>query len=84
MSDQSGAIRNTEFLKCVLLASIFAWPLGWYIMRSWLSAYPYRTDLGWSFFIFSSLLAVGITLVTVSIQAVKAALANPSDALRYE
>jgi putative ABC transport system permease protein len=53
-------------------------------MRSWLNAYPYRTELGWSFFVLSSLLAVVITLATVSIQAIKAALANPSDALRYE
>jgi putative ABC transport system permease protein len=49
-----------------------------------LNAYPYRTDLGWSFFVISSLLAVVITMSTVSIQAVKAALANPSDSLRYE
>jgi predicted permease len=75
---------NKEFLKCVLLASVIAWPLGWIVMRSWLNAYPYRTDLGWSFFVLSSLLAVVITLVTVSIQGVKAALADPSDALRYE
>lgn len=77
-------LLNTEFLRCVLLSSVIAWPLGWCIMRTWLRAYPYRTDLGWSLFILSSLMAVGITLATVSIQAVKAALANPSDALRYE
>jgi putative ABC transport system permease protein len=75
---------NKEFLRCVLLASIIAWPMGWITMRSWLNAYPYRTDLGWSFFVISSLLAVVITMSTVSIQAVKAALANPSDSLRYE
>lgn len=77
-------LLNKEFLRCVLLASIIAWPLGWCIMRSWLRAYPYRIDLGWSFFVLSSLVAVVITLVTVSMQAIKAALANPSDALRYE
>jgi predicted permease len=78
------AMLNKEFLRCVLLASVIAWPLGWIIMRSWLNAYPYRTELGWSLFILSSLIAVVITLVTVSLQAIKAALANPSDALRYE
>lgn len=78
------ALLNKEFLRCVLLASVIAWPLGWIIMRNWLNAYPYRTDLGWSFFILSSLLAVAIVLATVSFQAIKAALANPSDALRYE
>jgi putative ABC transport system permease protein len=77
-------LLNTEFLRCVLLASIIAWPLGWYIMHSWLRAYPYRIDLDWSFFVLSSLLAVVITLATVSVEAIKAALANPSDALRYE
>jgi ABC-type antimicrobial peptide transport system permease subunit len=77
-------IINREFLRCVLLASIIAWPLGWIVMRSWLNAYPYRTEIGWSFFVLSSLFAVVITVLTVSIQAGKAALANPSDALRYE
>jgi putative ABC transport system permease protein len=77
-------LLNKEFLRCVLLACIIAWPLGWCIMRSWLRAYPYRTDLGWSYFVLSSLLAVLITLATVSMQAIKAALANPSDALRNE
>ncbi len=77
-------LLNKEFLRCVLLASVVAWPLGWIIMRNWLNAYPYRTDLEWSFYVLSSLLAVAITLATVSLQAIKAALANPSDALRYE
>jgi hypothetical protein len=77
-------LLNREFLRCVLIASVIAWPFGWIIMRNWLNAYPYRTDLGWNIFVLSSLLAVMITLITVSIQAVKAALANPSDALRYE
>lgn len=66
------------------MGDIFAWPFSWTIMHHWLRGYPYRTDLGWSFFILSSLIAVVITLATVSIQAIRAALANPSDALRYE
>ena len=77
-------LLNKEFLRCVLFDSVIAWPFGWIVMRSWLNAYPYRTDLEWSFYVFSSLLAVAITLATVSLQAIKAALANPSDALRYE
>ncbi|MGD8539206.1 MAG: ABC transporter permease [Candidatus Aminicenantes bacterium] len=77
-------LLNREFLRCVLIASVIAWPLGWIIMRNWLNSYPNRTDLGWSFFVLSSLLAVVITLATVSFHAIKAALANPSDALRYE
>jgi ABC-type antimicrobial peptide transport system permease subunit len=75
---------NREFLKCVLLASIIAWPLGWIVMRNWLNAYPYRTDMEWSFFVLSSFLAVVVTVITVSIQAIKVAMANPSDTLRYE
>ncbi len=77
-------LLNKEFLRCVLVASFFAWPFAWTIMHRWLRGYPYRTDLSWSFFVLSSLIAIVITLVTVSIQAIRSALAHPSDALRYE
>jgi putative ABC transport system permease protein len=78
------ALLNKEFLRCVLAANILAWPLGWFIMHYWLREYPYRTGIGWGFFMLSALLAVILTLATVSFQAIRAAFANPVDSLRYE
>jgi len=50
----------------------------------WLENFAYRVSLGWGVFIAAAVLALGIALITVGFQAAKAALANPSDALRYE
>jgi putative ABC transport system permease protein len=75
---------SKEFLGCVLLANLLAWPLAWLLMNRWLGSFPYRVDLaGWVF-----LLAGGISLViaalTISRQALRSALINPARALRTE
>ncbi|UCC39496.1 MAG: ABC transporter permease [Candidatus Aminicenantes bacterium] len=77
-------LLNMEFFKCLLVANALAWPVSWYIMRGWLRGYPYRIELGAGFFIISTILAVLITLFTISFQAVRVALGSPSDALRHE
>ena len=66
------------------ISSVIAWIAGYYVMNNWLQGFAYRFDLGFSIFIAAGVLAVLITLLTVSYQAVKAALANPVDALKYE
>ncbi len=73
-----------EFTKWVLIANIIAWPIAYYAMHRWLQDFAYRTNIGIFTFIISALLALTIALLTVSYQAVKAALANPIEALRYE
>jgi putative ABC transport system permease protein len=73
-----------EFIKWVLIANIIAWPIAYYLMNRWLQNFAYRTNIGLSTFIFSAALALFIALVTVSYQSIKAALANPIEALRYE
>jgi hypothetical protein len=78
------SLLNREFLKCVLIANIIAWPIAWIAMHWWLQTYPYRAGLSMIFFLLSALLAVLISLATVSFQAIRAALSNPSDALRFE
>jgi len=73
-----------QFTKWVLLAIVIAWPLGYYIMHTWLQNFAYRIGLEISSFIIAALLAFIIAILTVSYQAIKAALSNPVDALKYE
>ena len=73
-----------DFTLLVLLASIIAWPIAWYAMNRWLQTFAYRIELGWGVFVLAGLSALLIALLTVSAQTIKAALANPVEALRYE
>jgi putative ABC transport system permease protein len=73
-----------EFTKWVLLAVLIAWPVGYYIMNTWLQNFAYRIGLGVDTFLLSALLALVIAIITVAYQAVKAAVANPVDSLKYE
>jgi putative ABC transport system permease protein len=81
-----GIIRLTtkEFLKWVALATLIAWPLAYLVMHSWLQDFAYKVKLGPAVFLLAALLALVIALVTVSYHALRAALANPVDSLRYE
>jgi len=77
-------LLSKEFMKLVLVANLLAAPIAWYAMNRWLQNFAYRLDLGWWVFALAGGLAVVIALLTVSAQAIKAALANPVEALRYE
>ncbi len=77
-------LLSRDFTKWVLVANIFALPITWYIMNKWLQIFAYRTNIAWTTFIISAGIALLISLVTVSYQSVKAALANPVERLRYE
>ena len=72
------------FTKWVLLANLIAWPVAWLAMNQWLQGFAYRVEISWWIFLIAGLTALGVALLTVSFQAVKAAMANPIDALRYE
>ncbi|MFH1853546.1 MAG: ABC transporter permease [Candidatus Neomarinimicrobiota bacterium] len=82
----SGIIQllSTEFVKWVLLANMIAAPIAYYSMSKWLQTFIYHTNIGLTVFIFTALLTITIALVTVFIQVIKAALANPVKSLRYE
>jgi putative ABC transport system permease protein len=73
-----------EFFVLVLLANIISWPVAYFVMKGWLQDFAYRTGLGVFTFVMTMVLALIIALLTVSFQAVKAAVANPVDALKYE
>jgi len=75
---------SKSFVRWVLVANIFAWPLAYWFTIDWLGDYPYRIDISFSLYVFSGLLALAIALLTVSYQTIKAARGNPVDALRYE
>ncbi len=77
-------LLSKDFVKLVLLANLIAWPIAWYVMNRWLQDFAYRIDIDWWVFALAGGLALVIALLTVSTQAVRAALANPVESLRYE
>jgi putative ABC transport system permease protein len=77
-------LLSKEFARWILLATIIAWPVGYLIMNQWLQSFAYRINMGMLIFILAGVLALLIALVTVSYQAIKAALSNPVESLRYE
>ncbi|MBC3786953.1 ABC transporter permease [Spirosoma utsteinense] len=78
------ALFSQDFMKLVLVALLIASPVAWYAMHTWLSDFAYRTDIHWWVFLLAGGLTVGIALLTVSFQSVKAALMNPVKSLRSE
>ncbi|RDC65458.1 ABC transporter permease [Adhaeribacter pallidiroseus] len=78
------AMLSQDFLKLVVLANILAWPLVWYGMYRWLQNFVYRIEISWYLFVLAGVAALLIALITVSFQAIKAAVANPVEALRSE
>jgi len=77
-------LLSRDFTRYVLVANIFAWPVMYYLMDRWLQDFAYRMSINWGIFVLSGALALVIALLTVSFQALKAALANPINALRHE
>ncbi len=81
---QITSMLSKDFIKLVLLALIIASPLAYFTMQKWLQDFAYRVNISWLVFAFSGLLTIIIALITISLQAVKAALANPVKSLRSE
>ena len=77
-------LLSLDFLKLVLLAIIIGSPIAWYVMQQWLADFAYKIDMTWWYLALSGGLAVGIALLTVSFQTIKAALMNPVESLRSE
>jgi hypothetical protein len=77
-------LLSREFVILVTLANLVAWPAAWYVMSRWLQNYAYHTRLNPLVFVGAALSALLIALLTVSFQAVRAALSDPVDSIRYE
>jgi putative ABC transport system permease protein len=75
---------SRDFARLVLIASIIAFPLAWWAMNQWLQDFAYRVSIAWWVFALAGIAAILIALITVSFQAIKAALANPVKSLRSE
>jgi len=78
------AMVNLDFIKWIAIAFVIAIPVGWYAMHRWLENFAYKTGLSWWIFVLAGLLALGIAILTVSLQSWKAAIRNPVETLRYE
>lgn len=77
-------LLSRDFLRLVGLSCCIAFPVAWYLMNNWLQGYAYRTPIYWWVFAGAGLGAIGIALLTVSFQAIKAAIGNPVTHLRNE
>jgi putative ABC transport system permease protein len=82
----AGIVRmiSGDFLKLVLIASLIAFPVAWYAMHQWLNGFAYHIPVSWWVFLLAGLIALAIAFITISIQTIKAASANPVKNLRSE
>jgi putative ABC transport system permease protein len=78
------AMLSKDFAKLVLIASVIAFPLAWWAMNNWLQSFAFRIHISWWIFFVAGATAIIIALLTVSFQAIKAAVANPVKSLRTE
>ncbi len=81
-----GIVRllSSDFVRLVILALVLATPLAWWATRQWLGTFTYHIELSWWVFALAGVLALGVALLTVGYQSIKAALMNPVESLRSE
>jgi putative ABC transport system permease protein len=77
-------LLSKDFLKLVAIAIVIASPIAWWAMNKWLQSFAYKINIGWMVFAITTLVAILIALITISFQAIKAAIANPVESLRSE
>ncbi|MGN6341554.1 MAG: ABC transporter permease [Ginsengibacter sp.] len=77
-------LLSKDFIKLVLISLLIASPVGWYFMNKWLQDFAYRINISWGTFLLAGMLAILLALITISFQAIKAAMANPVKGLRSE
>ena len=78
------AMMTGEFVKLIIISFVIAAPVAWWAMSKWLNDFAFRVSIGWWMFILAAVLALIIALITVSIQAIRAAVTNPVTSLRAE
>jgi len=77
-------LLSKDFVRLVAISILIASPIAWYSMNKWLASYPYHIDISWWIFLAAGSMAIFIALITVSFQAIRAALSNPIKSLRSE
>ena len=78
------AILSKDFIKLVLIAFVVATPIAWWALHKWLDDFAFKTEISWWVFVVSGLGMVAIALITLSVQTIRAAMANPVNSLRSE
>lgn len=81
---QLWVLLSTDFVLLVMISCVIASPVAWYFLHNWLQKYNYHISINLGVFVLSALAAIGITLLTISFQAIRAAIANPVKSLRSE
>ena len=77
-------LLSSNFLKPVFISLLIAFPVAWLAAQKWLQGFAYRIHISWWIFLVAGIIAILIALITVSFQAIKAAMANPVKSLRSE
>jgi len=77
-------LMSRDFLRLVFISCLIAFPIAWWAMHQWLQTYAYRIEISWWIFLAAGVLSMLIAVITVSFQAIKAAIANPIKSLRTE
>jgi putative ABC transport system permease protein len=78
------SLLSVDFVKLVFVAIIVSSPIAWWVMNKWLEGFAYKINISWWVFVLSGFVALTIAIITVSFQAIKAALMNPVKSLRTE
>ena len=78
------SMLSKDFLKLVLMAALLAFPIAWWAMNNWLQDFAYHINISWWIFVLAGGVAVSIAVLTISFQAIKAAIRNPVKSLRSE
>ncbi|HXB28593.1 MAG TPA: FtsX-like permease family protein, partial [Puia sp.] len=78
------SILSRDFIKLVAIAFVVATPLAWWVLHKWLDDFAFRTEISWWVFVISGIGMIAIALITLSVQTIKAAMANPVTSLRSE
>ncbi len=78
------SLLSIDFIKLVFIAFVIATPVAWYMMNKWLQDFAYKTNISGWIFLLAAVLAITITIITVSFRAIRAAVVNPVDSLRAE
>ena len=77
-------ILSKDFLMLVIIASLIAFPIAWWAVYKWLQNFSYRINISWWIFLLAGSIAAFIAMLTISYQAIKAAIANPVTSLKAE
>lgn len=78
------SLLSKEFILMVLFAMLVAFPVAWFVMNKWLENFAYKVNIGWWVFLLAGIIALVVAVITISFQAIKAAIANPVNSLRTE